>query len=281
MEIFETVAEIRNTVKKWKKAGLTAGLVPTMGYLHEGHTSLVKESVRDNDKTVVSVFVNPAQFGPGEDLASYPRDFGRDKAMLEAIGADAVFHPSEDEIYGGNPLTKVYVEDMSSVLCGKTRPVHFEGVATVVSKLFNIISPDKAYFGLKDYQQFRIISKMARDLNFDVEIIGMPIVRDKDGLALSSRNVYLKPEEREAALSLNKSLGIAEKMTESGERSAAKIINAVKSAIETYAAAKIDYVNIVDPENLKDIDTLTGPSALMLAVYVGNARLIDNRIIGS
>ena len=280
MEIFETISETRNAVKKWKKDGLSVGLVPTMGYLHDGHSSLIKESIKNNDKTIVSIFLNPTQFGPLEDLSSYPRDFERDKSLLEAIGADAVFHPSAEEVYRGHPLTKVYVEEMSCVLCGKTRPVHFGGVALVVSKLFNIITPDRTYFGLKDYQQFRIIKKMVCDLNFDVEVIGMPIIRDKDGLALSSRNVYLKTEEREAALSLNKSLDLAEKMAESGETSAAKIISAVRSMINAHACAKIDYASIVDPESLAEIDTLTYPAALLLAVYIGRARLIDNRIIG-
>lgn len=280
MLICQTIDEIKKVINGWKKEGCSIGFVPTMGYLHEGHATLVRKAVSENAKTVVSIFVNPMQFGPTEDLAAYPRDFERDKALLENLNADAVFYPSYEEMYGENNLTSVYVSSMSEKLCGITRPIHFKGVTTVIAKFFNIIGPDNAYFGLKDYQQYAIIRKMTKDLNFNVKITGMPIVRGDDGLALSSRNIYLDGEEKESALSLNQSLKLAKKMLDNNERISKKIINAVGDYICSVPYTKIDYIKIVDRETLEDIDTVTpGCSAILLAVYVGKARLIDNTLL--
>ena len=201
MQVTKTVKETREIVKAWKKEGLTVGLVPTMGFLHEGHASLIKRAREENDRVVVSVFVNPTQFGPNEDLEAYPRDFERDSTLCESIGADLIFHPEPEDMYD-SPCAYVSIEKLSDNLCGKTRPIHFRGVCTVVSKLFNIVSPDRAYFGQKDAQQLAIIKKMVKDLNFDIEIVGCPIIREEDGLAKSSRNTYLNTEERKAALCL-------------------------------------------------------------------------------
>ena len=203
MQVTKTVKETREIVKAWKKEGLTVGLVPTMGFLHEGHASLIKRAREENDRVVVSVFVNPTQFGPNEDLEAYPRDFERDSTLCESIGADLIFHPEPEDMYD-SPCAYVSIEKLSDNLCGKTRPIHFRGVCTVVSKLFNIVSPDRAYFGQKDAQQLAIIKKMVKDLNFDIEIVGCPIIREEDGLAKSSRNTYLNTEERKAALCLSK-----------------------------------------------------------------------------
>ena len=205
MKIATTVLETRNTVKNWRKEGYTVGLVPTMGFLHEGHASLIKKCREQNDKVVVSVFVNPTQFGPNEDLEAYPRDLEKDKTLCESLGADLILHPEPSEMYQ-NPKTYMNIEGLSDNLCGKSRPIHFKGVCTVVSKLFNIVAPDRAYFGQKDAQQLAIIKKMVQDMNFDVEVVGCPIVREEDGLAKSSRNTYLSDEERKAALCLSKSV---------------------------------------------------------------------------
>lgn len=279
MTVFETIQTVKQSIKQWKKNGFSIGFVPTMGYLHDGHASLIKESIKNNDKTVVSIFVNPTQFGQGEDLDSYPRDFQKDTALLQSLGVDGVFYPTTEEMYGNKPLTKVYVDEMSSILCGKTRPVHFGGVATVVCKLFNIITPHRAYFGSKDFQQLCIIKKMVKDLNMDVEIVGMPIIRDIDGLALSSRNVYLNKNERIAALSLNRSLDLAEKLVKEGETDSAKIIKAAKEIIEEFNETKVDYICIADPDTLENKSDIVGQTIMLLAVYVGKARLIDNRLI--
>ena len=205
MQVTTTVAETRALVKSWKKEGKTVGLVPTMGYLHEGHASLIRKCREENDIVVVSVFVNPTQFGPNEDLEAYPRDFQRDSALCESLGADLIFHPEPEEMYQ-DPCAYVSIETLSENLCGRTRPIHFRGVCTVVSKLFHIVAPDKAYFGQKDAQQLAIIRKMVRDLNFDIEIVGCPIIREEDGLAKSSRNTYLNPQERQAALCLSRAV---------------------------------------------------------------------------
>lgn len=280
MLICQKIDEIKDVISNWKKEGASIGFVPTMGYLHEGHATLVRKSVSENGKTVVSIFVNPLQFGPTEDLAAYPRDFERDKALLESLNVDAVFYPSYEEVYGENNLTSVYVSSMSEKLCGITRPIHFKGVATVIAKFFNIIRPDKAYFGLKDYQQYAIIYQMTKDLNFDVQITGVPIVRDSDGLALSSRNIYLNEEERLSAISLNQSLKLAKKMLDNNELISKKIINAIGDYICSVPYTRIDYIKIVDTETLEDIQTvISGRSAILLAVYVGKARLIDNTLL--
>ncbi len=276
MEIIKTVSEVRDIVKKWRKAGHSIGLVPTMGYLHAGHGSLVEQSVKNNDKTVVSVFVNPAQFGPNEDLEKYPRDIKRDSELVASLGGDIIFKPEPEEMYKKSNATTVKVEGLSQKLCGITRPVHFAGVCQVVSKLFNIVTPDNAYFGLKDFQQYVIINKMVEDLNFPVKINPCAIVRDKNGLALSSRNVYLTDEETKSALSLNQSLQYAKSLISSGEKKAFFIIDEITRIINNVPYSKIDYVKIVDIDTLDDIDIVEKKYAVLLAVYIGKTRLIDN-----
>ena len=276
MEIIKTVSEVRDLVKKWRKAGHSIGLVPTMGYLHAGHGSLVEQSVKNNDKTVVSVFVNPAQFGPNEDLEKYPRDIKRDSELVASFGGDIIFNPEPEEMYKKNNATTVKVEGLSQKLCGITRPIHFAGVCQVVSKLFNIVTPDNAYFGLKDFQQYVIINKMVEDLNFPVKINPCAIVREKNGLALSSRNVYLTDEERKSALSLNQSLKYAQSLISSGEKKTFFIIDEITKIINNVPYSKIDYVKIVDIDTLDDIDIVEKRYAVLLAVYIGKTRLIDN-----
>ncbi|MBQ2669282.1 MAG: pantoate--beta-alanine ligase, partial [Clostridia bacterium] len=230
MQIIKKIDELRPIIKAWKREGLTVGLVPTMGYLHEGHKSLIDRAVAENDRVVVSDFVNPTQFGPNEDFESYPRDINADAALCEAAGADIIFNPEADEMYD-NALTFVDMNKITKVLCGKTRPIHFSGVCTVVSKLFNIVTPDKAYFGQKDAQQLCVIRKMVKDLNFDIEIVGCPIIREADGLAKSSRNTYLSADERKAALCLSRSLETGKKMIDNGELSAAKFVDTITAEI--------------------------------------------------
>lgn len=280
MIIAKTVKEVREQVSAWRKEGLTVGLVPTMGYLHEGHASLVDKAVSECDRVVASDFVNPTQFGPGEDLESYPRDFEHDCELLEAHGCSMVFYPSVDEMYpDGNGKTDTYIEildDMPKQLCGKTRPIHFRGVCTVVGKLFNIVLPDKAFFGEKDAQQLAIIRRMVRDLSYGIEIIGCPIVREADGLAKSSRNTYLNDAERQAALVLSQSLEIAKKMVADGERETESIISAMKAHIEKEPLAKIDYVSAVNGVTMESVSKVEGLVLLAMAVYIGKTRLIDN-----
>ena len=238
--------ETREQIKEWKKQGLSVGLVPTMGYLHEGHQSLMEAAKRENDRVAVSIFVNPIQFGPNEDFASYPRDFGKDAALCESVGVDLIFHPEAEEMYDEDFCTYVDMDGLTKELCGKSRPTHFRGVQTVVSKLFHIIPADRAYFGQKDAQQLAVIKKMVRDLSMDIEIIGCPIIRETDGLAKSSRNTYLNAEERQAALVLNRSLAAGKKMIEDGERDAAKVKRHIEALIAQEKMAKADYVEIVD-----------------------------------
>lgn len=278
MRIAETIKDVREQVKAWRKEGLSVGLVPTMGYLHEGHKSLIDKAVEENDRVVVSVFVNPIQFGPSEDLASYPRDLERDGKICEEAGADLVFHPAEGEMYFEDFCTYVDMDDLTKGLCGKSRPTHFRGVCTVVSKLFHIVAPDRAYFGQKDAQQLAVIRRMVRDLNFDLEIVGCPIVREADGLAKSSRNTYLNKEERNAAVILHKGLSEGEKLLRDGEKSAEKIVAAIRSTIESEALARIDYVEVVDWNTLKPVDQIQGEVLAAVAVYIGKTRLIDNFI---
>ena len=223
MQIAYTVKEVREQVKAWRKEGLSVGLVPTMGYLHEGHASLIKKAVEDNDRVVTSIFVNPTQFAPTEDLEAYPRDMEKDSKLCETLGVDLIFHPEPEEMYAPDFCTWVDMDVLSKTLCGKSRPIHFRGVCTVVSKLFHIVTPDRAYFGQKDAQQLAIIRRMVRDLNMDIEIVGCPIVREEDGLAKSSRNTYLNEEERKAALILSQSIFLGQKMVQEGETDAAKI----------------------------------------------------------
>ncbi len=276
MIIAQTVAEVRAQVRQWKKEGCSIGLVPTMGYLHEGHASLAKQSVSCCGKTVASVFVNPIQFGPSEDLLSYPRDFQHDCALLEEIGVDLVFHPSPEEMYAPDFCTYVEMEHLTTQLCGKSRPGHFRGVCTVVSKLFHIVQPDKAFFGEKDAQQLAVIRRMVRDLSFDIEIIGCPIVREADGLAKSSRNTYLNAEERQAALILSQSILLGKKLVEQGERNGLALTNALKANIETEPLARVDYVEVVDGITMQPIEHLQGKILVAMAVFIGKTRLIDN-----
>ena len=281
MKIAVTIDEVRECVKAWKKEGLTVGLVPTMGYLHEGHASLVDASVKKCDRTVASVFVNPTQFGPGEDLETYPRDFDRDVKLLTEHGCDLVFHPEVSEMYSENAATYVEIlSDMPKQLCGKTRPIHFRGVCTVVSKLFNIVTPDYAFFGQKDAQQLAIIKKMVKDMSYGIEIVGCPIVRETDGLAKSSRNTYLSDDERKAALCLSKAVFAGQQMAESGERSATKIVEAMTDIINAEPLAKIDYVSAVDGITMDPVTEIKGDTLFAMAVYIGKTRLIDNFSIG-
>lgn len=276
MELVTTVEEVRSRVKQWKKEGLTVGLVPTMGYLHDGHKSLIDRAVKENDRVVVSDFVNPTQFGENEDLGSYPRDIERDSKLCEEAGAALIFHPASEEMYAPDYCTFVDMNKLTDVLCGKTRPIHFSGVCSVVSKLFNIVTPDRAYFGQKDAQQLAVIRRMVRDLNFDIEIVGCPIVREPDGLALSSRNTYLNTEERKAALVLSQALKLGKDMMESGETDAVKIRKAMVEHIEKEPLARIDYVEIVDADSLESVQKIENKVLTAMAVYIGNTRLIDN-----
>lgn len=279
MKVVHTIKEVREIVKEWKKEGLSVGFVPTMGYLHEGHKSLILKSVSQNDRTVVSDFVNPTQFGPTEDLARYPRDLKRDSLLVESAGADLLFNPELSEMYPPHFTTTVNTTEVTEHLCGARRPVHFGGVCQVLTKLFNIVTPDRAYFGQKDAQQLAVVRRFVRDLNFDIEIIGCPIIRVDDGLAKSSRNTYLSPEERKAAVILYKSLMKGKALIEAGERSSKKVIDEITKVLNTEPLAKVDYVSVVDNENIQPIDTIKGEVLVAIAVYIGTTREIDNFII--
>ena len=274
MQVTTTVEETRKLVKNWKKEGKTIGLVPTMGFLHEGHASLIRRCREENDIVVVSDFVNPTQFGPTEDLEAYPRDFERDSELCESLGADLIFHPEPKDMYH-DPHAYVSIDTLSDTLCGKTRPIHFKGVCTVVSKLFNIVAPDRAYFGQKDAQQLAIIKKMVQDMNFDVEVVGCPIVREEDGLAKSSRNTYLSDEERKAAICLSKSVKKGMEIIKEGI-SAKEVLDEMKKVINQEPLAKIDYVSIVDSLTMEDVETVDRDVLVAMAVYIGKTRLIDN-----
>ncbi len=276
MQIVTTIEELRSIVKWWRGEGHSVGLVPTMGYLHEGHKSLIEKAVSENGQVVVSDFVNPTQFGANEDLSTYPRDIDRDAALCEAAGADVIFHPAPEEMYAPDSCTFVDMDRLTKGLCGKTRPTHFCGVCTVVSKLFNIVTPDRAYFGQKDAQQLAVIRRMVRDLNFNIVIVGCPIVREQDGLAMSSRNTYLSEKERKAALVLHKSLTVGEELLHAGEKDAEKVKAAILKQIRTEPLARVDYVELVDAENLEPVKKIDGPILAALAVYIGKTRLIDN-----
>lgn len=279
MQAVSTIAEVREQVRQWRREGLTIGLVPTMGYLHEGHKSLIVRAAAENDRVVVSDFVNPTQFGPTEDLESYPRDFDRDCKLCEEAGAALVFHPEPSEMYAPNACTYVNMDELTHELCGLTRPIHFRGVCTVVSKLFNIVTPDRAYFGQKDAQQLAVIRRMVRDLNFGIQIVGCPIIREEDGLAKSSRNTYLSAEERQAALCLSRAVFAGQKMVQDGERDAKVVLDAMKAIIEAEPMAKIDYVKMVDFENIVQVEKIESePVLCAMAVYIGKTRLIDNFI---
>mgnify|MGYP004518448197 FL=1 len=279
MKISESIKETRDLVKEWKSQGMSVALVPTMGYLHEGHKSLMERARKENDKVVVSVFVNPMQFGPNEDLEAYPRDLEHDSKICEAAGVDLIFHPEVSEMYGPDFHSFVDMSVLPEQLCGKSRPVHFRGVQTVVSKLFHIVPANRAYFGQKDAQQLAIIRRMVIDLDFDIEIIGCPIVREADGLAKSSRNTYLSEEERAQAVILNQSLEEAMKAIESGEKDAAKVKQIITDKLNTCPLAKIDYVEVVSFDNIQPIEKIEGAVLIAIAVYIGSTRLIDNRIM--
>jgi pantoate--beta-alanine ligase len=276
MKVVTSVAGMKALARQWKKDGKKVGFVPTMGYLHEGHLSLVRESKKRADVTVVSIFVNPAQFGPDEDFKKYPRDLEKDSAYLDKGGVDCLFCPDAAEIYPPGYRTYVEVYGLQDRLCGRSRPGHFRGVATVVLKLFDIVGPALAYFGAKDAQQVLIIEKMAADLDLGVQVVTCPLVREPDGLALSSRNAYLSPEERKAALVLSISLRWAERAVAAGERDATKVIGGIRAAIEAEPLARVDYVEAVDPVNLEPLAGIHGDVLIALAVFIGSTRLIDN-----
>ena len=274
MEIITTIENIRSIVNQWKDKGYSIGFVPTMGYLHDGHAALIDQARKDNDKVIVSIFVNPTQFGENEDLNSYPRDINRDKSLCEAHKADIIFSPTSDEMYHDRKAF-VNIVELSDTLCGISRPIHFKGVCTVVTKLFNIIQPTNAYFGEKDAQQLAIIRKMVFDLNFPVNIIGVPIVRESDGLAKSSRNTYLSKEERKAATILYKAIQEGKECINRGA-SADSIINAMTNIVNTEPLAKIDYISVVDANTMQPVHEITSPVLVAMAVYIGSTRLIDN-----
>ena len=274
MEIITTIENIRSIVNQWKDKGYSIGFVPTMGYLHDGHAALIDQARKDNDKVIVSIFVNPTQFGENEDLNSYPSDINRDKSLCEAHKADIIFAPTSDEMYHDRKAF-VNIIELSDTLCGISRPIHFKGVCTVVAKLFNIIQPTNAYFGEKDAQQLAIIRKMVFDLNFPVNIIGVPIVRESDGLAKSSRNTYLSSEERKAATILYKAIQEGKQYINRGA-SADSIINVMTNIVNTEPLAKIDYISVVDAITMQPVQEITAPVLVAMAVYIGSTRLIDN-----
>ena len=278
MKIAYTVEDVKSQVRQWKKEGLTVGLVPTMGYLHEGHESLIKRAVAENDRVVVSVFLNPTQFAPNEDLASYPRDFEADTKLCEGAGAALVFHPEPSEMYAEDACTFVDMTAVTKELCGKSRPIHFRGVCTVVNKLMNISMADRAYFGQKDAQQLAVIRRMVRDLNMNVEVVGCPIIREADGLAKSSRNTYLSEEERKAGLVLSQAVKLGQKLVAEGEKSAVAVTDAMSELISAEPLAKIDYVSMVSWDSIEPVETIEGPVLVAMAVYIGKTRLIDNFI---
>lgn len=276
MKVIKTIGELKDTLKPYRKEGKSIGLVPTMGFLHKGHASLIKKAVEDNDIVVVSDFVNPIQFGPNEDLESYPRDIKADSRLCEEIGADFIFNPEPSEMYHDKKAF-VDIEGLSDNLCGAKRPGHFRGVCTVCTKLFNIVGPDKAYFGQKDAQQLSIIKKLVLDLNIPVEIVPVPIVREDDGLAMSSRNTYLSKEERKAALCLSKAIFTGEKMAKDGA-SLEKVLEKMTEIIKTEKLAIIDYISAVDLETIESVENFNQDTLVAIAVYIGKTRLIDNFI---
>jgi pantoate--beta-alanine ligase len=279
MEIFKTAEEMQAWSSARRKTGKTISFVPTMGALHEGHISLMREGKHRADTLVSSIFVNPMQFGPGEDFSRYPRDTEKDLKKVKELKTDAVFLPADDVMYPKGYQTYVNVEDVTKYLCGASRPGHFRGVATVVLKLFNIVMPDVAIFGEKDYQQLVVIRRMVKDLNLPIEVVGMPIVRERDGLAMSSRNRYLSADERKAALSLSQSLSKAEVMVRKGTRAPKEILNTVRDTIYAAKIVHIDYVKLCDPETLEDLKSFRLPALLAIAASVGPTRLIDNRLL--
>lgn len=279
MEICYKINEVRERINAWKREGLSIGFVPTMGYLHEGHKSLMEAARANNDKVVVSIFVNPMQFAPTEDLESYPRDLQKDSQLCESVGVDLIFHPEPDEMYPDGFCSYVDMNGLTTELCGKSRPIHFRGVQTVVLKLFNIVKPDRAYFGQKDAQQLAVIKRMVKDLSVDTEIVGCPIIRESDGLAKSSRNTYLNSEERKASLILSRSLKLGRELIENGETDSKAVIKAISDSISTEPLAKIDYVDVVDFDTITPVEKIGKSVLVAIAVYIGKTRLIDNFII--
>ena len=279
MEVIDTVEQMQKRAEAFRAAGFTISLVPTMGFLHEGHLEIMRVVKKHCDKLIVSIFVNPTQFGPSEDFDTYPRDMSGDLAKARDVGTDVVFAPPVEEMYPEGFQSKIHVDKVTRYLCGISRPDHFDGVTTVVAKLFNITKPHLAGFGQKDYQQLTVISRMVADLNMDVQILGVPTVREADGLAMSSRNKYLDQEERKSALCLKESLDLAEKMFQEGQRDAAIIRQAVESLIKNYPFTSIDYVSLCNPATLENMENLGDEAFLALAVHVGKTRLIDNRLL--
>lgn len=280
MEIIETVEDMQARAEELRLAGKVLALVPTMGFLHEGHLELMRVGRKQADILMISIFVNPTQFGPNEDYEKYPRDTEGDLAKARSVGVDIVYFPNAGEMYPEGHQTNVSVQKVTKHLCGLSRPGHFDGVTTVVAKLFNATKPHLAIFGQKDYQQLTVISRMVQDLNMDIQIVGIPTVREPDGLAMSSRNSYLNPEERKSALCLKKSLDLAEVLFRQGETNAETIKKSIEELVLSHPHTRIDYINICDPTTLEDIETLKGETLLALAVMVGKTRLIDNAVIG-
>jgi len=280
MVLIEDIASMKRYVLAVKSNGTTIGLVPTMGYFHEGHLMLMRMAKKISDHLIISLFVNPAQFGQGEDLDKYPKDMERDKTLARAVGVECIFAPSVEEMYPEGYSTYVNVENITNVLCGVSRPHHFRGVATVVTKLFNIIEPDIAVFGEKDFQQLAVIKQLVKDLNMNVRVVGHPTIREPDGLAMSSRNAYLRVDERKKSLILNKSLHLARNLFAEGVRDASKIRDSVKKMISSEEGCDIDYVEVVDPERLSPIRTIEDKALIALAVRIGSTRLIDNTVLG-
>lgn len=276
MQIVSTIKDVKAVVKKWKEEGHTIGFVPTMGFLHEGHGSLITAAREANEKVVVSIFVNPMQFGPNEDFDSYPHDLERDSKICENLGVDLIFHPTSEEMYPQDFFTYVDMSVLTEELCGLNREGHFRGVCTVVNKLFNITQPDRAYFGEKDAQQLAIIKQMVKDLCMNVEVIDCPTVREEDGLAKSSRNTYLSPEDRGAALIVSDTISLGESLVKEGETNAEKLIAAMETHLKTEPKAKIEYVKVVDGETLQPISTIRPGVLVAIAVHIGKTRLIDN-----
>lgn len=279
MEEQATIAAVREAVRAWRSEGLSVGLVPTMGYLHAGHRSLVERAAAENDRVVVSVFVNPMQFGPKEDLATYPRDRELDNRVCAEAGAALVFRPEPEEMYPAGFCSYIDMTGLTGTLCGASRPGHFRGVCTVVGKLFGIVRPDRAYFGQKDAQQLAVIRRMTADLDMGVEIVGCPIVREPDGLAMSSRNAYLSPDERKAALCLSRALSAGRKSIAAGETDAAEVVSVMRAVIDAEPLAKADYIEIVDLATMQPVQAVDRPILCAMAVYIGKTRLIDNFII--
>lgn len=278
MEVIKTIKEMKEFSSQARRAGKTIAFVPTMGYFHDGHLSLMREGRRRGNLLIISLFVNPTQFGPNEDFKNYPRDFERDSKMAEEVGVDVLFAPEASDMYPLNHQTIVRVEKVTQNLCGRSRPIHFQGVTTVVMMLFEIVMPHVAIFGEKDYQQLVTIQQMVRDLHLSVEVVGMPTVREVDGLAMSSRNAYLLPEERKAALSLYRSLQKAKELLRKGERKADRILHEMKGIFQSEPLVRIDYVQICDATTLQDVDRIEGDVVVALAAYLGKTRLIDNLV---